>query len=211
MRTITKTFEVFKFNELSEQAKNYAICHYADTNAWAYDYEAVLRDFCERFNVIVSKWEVGAYQPIVKTIFVRADPGEEVCGLRLRTWIINNFWDDLYNGKYFSTAFKQVPVDAEHPTGLSYKCRYSRIMQEKRCLTGFCAGYTILDAIHKFLEDGWKNEPHKTWEDIVEECVDDFFSEWRSDMEYSMSEDGFEEECEANDWEFTEDGLRYCA
>ncbi len=209
MRTITKTLTVCKFIELSQRAKENAIISYADTDVWSSDYEAVLDDFCKRFNVAVTNWEVGAYSPTYFRIRIKNMENEDLCGLRLRTWIINNFWYDLHEGKYYSTPFKQVPKSKEHPAGLSYKFRHSRILMEERCLTGFCAGYTILAAIRGFLRTGWKDEPRKTWEDIVEECVSDFFDEWKKDMEYAMSEEGFEEFCDANDYEFTEDGALY--
>ena len=209
MRTITKTIEIYKFNELSQEAKENAISNYADTDAYTSDYKAVLEDFCERFNVNVYKWEVGAYEPISYCTSINGVEDQELRGLRLRTWIINNIWNDLYEGRYYSTPFKQVPKSPEHPAGLSYQFRHSRIIMEERCLTGFCAGYTILGAIREFLDEGWIKYPHKTWEDIVNECVNDFFLSWRGDLEYAVSEDGFEEFCEGNEYEFTADGRMY--
>ncbi len=209
MRTITKTIEIYKFNELSPLAKDKAISDYAFTDAWSSEYKAVLKDFCERFNVEVWNWEVGAYEPILFNARVKGMENEELHGLRLRTWIINNFWHDLYEGRYYSTPFKQVPKSPEHPAGLSYRFRHSRIIMEERCLTGFCAGYTILGAIREFIDGGWKLYPNKTWEDIVNECVNDFFLFWKGDMEYAVSDEGFEEFCEGNGYEFTADGCLY--
>ena len=211
MRTVTITIKVFKFDELSDTAKENAISRYAQTDSWSDDYQAVLRDFCDRFNVEVRRWDVSPFMPVSRSIFVYGMENPELCGLRLRTWIVNNFWYDLYEGKYYSTPFKKVRKSKKHPAGLSYRFRHSRIILDERCLTGFCAGYTILDAIRKFLKDGWKNEPHKTWKNIVEECVDDFFDSWKKNMEYELSKEGFSAVCEGNDYEFTEDGMLYVA
>lgn len=209
MRTVTQTINVYQFAELCEKAKESVISRYADTDVWDDEYEGVLEDFQDRFNVSVTRWEVGAWSPISYRFYIYNMENEELCGLRLRTWIINNFWSNLYCGKYYSSPFRQVPKSAEHPAGLAHSHRYSKVIMEPRCLTGFCAGNDILKPIFKYLESGWKDEPKKTWEGIVDECIRAFFDSWRDDKQYLSSEEYVNEVCDDNGWEFTDDGRLY--
>ena len=43
----------------------------------------------------------------------------------------------------------------------------------------------------------------------MDKCLDSFFKSCRDDMEYQCSEECFEESCEANKYEFLENGKMY--
>ena len=45
--------------------------------------------------------------------------------------------------------------------------------------------------------------------DLMDKCLDSFFKSCRDDMKYQCSEECFEESCEANRYEFLENGKMY--
>ena len=69
--------------------------------------------------------------------------------------------------------------------------------------TGFCADCDFMDEIKKFLKKPCK---HTNLQELLESCVESVISAGCKDYEYQLSEEGFAGHCEANGYEFTEEG-----
>lgn len=107
MRTITETFEVFKLNELSAKSQETAYERWLNNFEyfWADENRSTLDDFCKLFDVRVYDWEYGCNYNY--RFDITNDDAEELCGLRLWKFLMNNFWNFLYERKVFSTGNKK--------------------------------------------------------------------------------------------------------
>lgn len=209
MKTITKTYNVYSFDELSNKAKQTAIDNYRykdmDTSH-VYDeaYETI-----KAFHEVFGTKEGRRSQWNVNTDHIE----ETICnmkGLRLRTYLINNFWNKIYKGKYYSLWSKvEFPFNKAH--GKPYpalKTRYSKVMFTKDCpLTGVCYDYSILNPIYDFI-DSYTEEKysHVTFDMLMNDCIQSLERDVENEIE-SMNEDEYIiEQIEDNDYKFTEDG-----
>lgn len=204
MREITT--KLFTFEELSDEAKQKAIEQYRDRGyepAWTEENRQTLEAFENVFPIKVSNWSYGGRGEGV-TFSIISDHIEEVSGQRLATYLWNNYGRDLFKGRYYSTPMRSCPVDKEHPAGLTYKKRYSKIMLDNSCvLTGYCLDDDILKPIYDFL-----NKPTKgiTFSDLMEDCFDAWIKACNNDIEYQNSDEYITEHFHANEYEFEEDG-----
>lgn len=198
MRTITKTFEVFKLNELSkdiqEQAYNKWLENFDYT--WSFDNIGTLEEFSKVFNIKVYNWEYDEHSYSYLYNFKR-DEDEQLSGMRLYKFILNNFWSDLFGRRVFHLKNDYFG-----------KTRKSKILYERKScgLTGYCMDDDIMDPIYEFLK---KPSKDFTFRDLIESCLDSFFSACKEDFRYSCSEEKFRLECEENDVEFLENGEVY--
>ena len=127
-------------------------------------------------------------------------------GIRLLKYIHNNFFDAIFEGKYFSLWSEKEKTYKYHKEGCSVlKSRHSKVMFTKDCtLTGVCYDLDILDPVYNFLE---KPSEDITFEYLIQECLDSFERAMDKQEEYNNSDEGILESLE--DKEFTEDGNIY--
>lgn len=192
MRTITETFEVFKLNELSAKSQETAYERWLNNFEyfWADENRSTLDEFCKLFDVRVYDWEYGCNYNY--RFDITNEDAEELCGLRLWKFLMNNFWNFLYERKVFSTGNKK---------------RKSKILYEKNScfLTGYCMDDTILSPVYDFLEKPCE----LNYRELIDSCLDNFFSACNQDYEYEISRENFETECSENGWEFFSNGKLY--
>lgn len=199
MRTQTDTYQLFKFAELSESAQAHAIDKWRDQDTqwnWADEWRDSLKTFSRVLNITLRNWEVSITSPS----FVQWNYSPDNCtcedlhGLRLRTWLINNWLPHFRKGKYYSLNH-----------GAGYKHRYSRCQFEyNNCpLTGYCGDMALIDPILQFIA---KPEADTNLHDIIENCFSQWCTEWTADMEYQISDEYIRETLEINEYEFTENG-----
>lgn len=99
MRTIR--IKLYKFDELSKDAQKKAIDNFrnnsVDTSFIYDDAHNTVKAFNDVFgtNTGLNSWLDCSCSNIDNNLL-------ELKGLRLRTYIINNFWNSLFKGKYFS-------------------------------------------------------------------------------------------------------------
>ena len=191
---------VFKFSELSEKAKQNALAEYQNDGEyfWADENRQTLESFADRFPITINKWSYGGRGEGVFFTFNESDEIEELNGVRLRTYLINNYYDILFERK------PQGAYTKNEKTGKwSYK-RLSRItFVETSCpFTGYCVDEDILDPIRTFV-----NKPNSTnFKELIDECFDSWVRACNADYEYQFSEEAYSEHCEANEYEFDESG-----
>ena len=204
----TECLKIYSFAELSESAQQNAIESYRETEYgygynWQDEWLDSLNTFCELLNIDLGRYEIGPYSySYIDASYENYNfENEDLKGLRLRTWIINNWLPQLRKGKYYSSGNKWI--DGKY----HYKSRHSKIQFEyDNCsLTGFCGDNALIDPIIEFV-----NKPdNRDLNGIISDCMWSFISEFNSDMEYQDSDEYIREIIEANDYEFLADGSMY--
>lgn len=200
MREIT--IKLYSFDELSESAQSRAWMDYTnECGEFLEDSEfrATLAAFEKTFDCDVYRWYVdeNSYNFAVS----HSREGSFDCWLRFTRWLWNNYGDAILRGKYYG---KLVYREGERPRHVK---RYSKASFDHDCtLTGFYADSDITDPIWKCLH---YKEAFFNYDQLLEACLDSFFSSWRDAMEYELSIEHFAELCEANEYEFTEYGEQW--
>jgi hypothetical protein len=70
-------------------------------------------------------------------------------------------------------------------------------------LTGYCADDSLIEPIIEYLK---KPNMELSYAELMDNCVYNWAKMSQKDYDFSISEEFFIEECEANEWEFDEDG-----
>jgi hypothetical protein len=190
-----REYKVYKFTELSEDAKQKAIQYFREGNdyPWFSECNDSLKGFEKALPIKIRDYSYGEelYRSYIQFEVTDENVGL-LKGLRLRTWLINNFWNDLGKGKFYSL-----------PTG-SYKSRHSKMTKEVSCpFTGYCADEDLIEPIRRFIE---KPDKEITFELLIKMCFHSFAKSVASDIEYQNSDEAIIETIEANDYDWTEDG-----
>lgn len=196
MRTIRT--KVYKFDELSEQAKQTAIEKIRDKYTYEYDYpwqeEGIesLKEFCHQLDLELYAWEYStdAWADVRDSKI--EDSILALSGNRLRTYLVNNYDYLLHKRKVYESKSKK---------------RVSRIKWiETDCpLTGYCFDCDILNVLMGFI----KKPDNKDFQDLIRDCVGAWSRAVRSECEYFGSDDYVREEIQANELEFMKGGTPY--
>jgi Fe-S cluster biosynthesis and repair protein YggX len=211
MRTITTT--VYSFNELSEDAKETAIQEFRNEGVDASHYWDEAHDSVKKFhNVIGTREGVNSWLDI-NTGHIEDDI-LNLSGLRLRTYLINNFEELFYERKYRRHGASTINEPKRHRlisrigkdcNGLFYPVYRSNFLTESCCpLTGVCYDENLLDPFKKFI----KEPDNSTFEDLLNEAMESLRISLENEEEYRNSDEAITEDIEANEYEFTEDGNR---
>lgn len=188
MKTYKTT--VFTFDELSDQAKENAIDNARSAgiieNDWAIS-EALesLRAFCDATGSALRDYSIGLYG----RSYVKIDAPDLDCdGVRLATWIVNNWHGALYAGKYYSTA---------------YKSKRSKVILDRAYLTGLYIDLSITDPLVEFIK---KPIEGITLQDLIDRCADSFLSDLLDELRGMDSSEYIADHLIANEYEFLDDG-----
>jgi len=185
--------KVYKFNELSSTAQSVAIECQRERISTEFIYREA-RETARAFKAVFGL-RVGG-----RTFFDYehsfSDDVLNLTGLRLRTYIINNYGSELYQGKYYSKGDRS---------------RHSRIIMDNSCvLTGMCYDNSILqpvyDLIHKYRAMGHDSMDIK---DLMDDCFSSLQKTLDKEEEYMNDDDHLIGEIEANELEFYESGKIY--
>jgi hypothetical protein len=207
---------VLTYDELSDEAKERAYNNWLKHHdyAWQDSNTATLKAFCDMFPVKCNDFEYGSGgRDYVSWKFTDDDHIAELSGIRLMAYLWNNFSHKLYKGKYYSLDVnKQINhkrvVSKLLSNGKWFNAYYSAITLNNSCvLTGYCVDDDILKPIYNFLDH--PIEPcfkDHTFYDLMDACFNAWLKVCIEDYEYSCSQECFAEDCESNEYEFTEDG-----
>ncbi|MGD2065632.1 MAG: hypothetical protein PVI43_00500 [Candidatus Bathyarchaeota archaeon] len=199
----TETITIYSFEELSEEAQQKAIENWR-AQGFEYtggdEYRDSLNKFCDLIGVRVKDYYIclwgNSYINIDIPDYFEEIENTELTGLRLRTWIINNWLPLFRKGKYYSTQ-------GDYINGrYNYKFRHSNIQFEYNSLTGFCADYSLLNPILDFVE----KPDSQDIEDIINDSIESFRIDWEQDIEYQNSDEAIKESILINEHEFYSDG-----
>ena len=215
MKTIQ--VNILTFEELTEEAKRTAINQYRVQGPDASHIYDEAHDSVKEFNKIFGTKEGNRSWLDVDTSHIDDDV-LELSGVRLRTYILNNFGSDIFRPKYLKHGILRKEKPTHHRMrkakilntgpnkGLYMVSYYSNINTSCECpLTGVCYDHSLLNPFLKFIA-----KPDKS---TFEDLITDAFHELKKDLEDeedSMNTDEYIiEQIEANDYEFTETGERY--
>ena len=206
--------EFFDFNELSEDAKEIAINEIINKqdNSFMYDeaYKTV-KEFNKVFNI-----KEGSRSWLDFSLDKVSDNLLQLKGLRLRTYLINNFGYWIYK-KLWMKSFvsdKQIKhkrvISKEDNKGNFYNSYYSGIQKNNSCvLTGMCYDDEILNPIYDFIDNYKENANNyyfTDFEDLIKDCFHNLKECLDSEEEYMYSDEGVIEEINNNNYSFTIDG-----
>ena len=187
----TQAIQVYQFNELDEDIKEKVLNTFRawDNYGWHDSNNDTLKAFEKVFPVTVKDYDYTYHNDINFRVYVDEDI-EDLRGVRLMKFIINNFGDSLFKKAYLRT--------------IKGKARYSKIKIDTCCvLTGYCIDDDILEPVYNFLKKPDKNQ---SLGDIINDCLWSFIHACNRDYEYSNSDEALTEFIEANEYEFTIDG-----
>jgi hypothetical protein len=186
--TITKEITLYNLDELEGSARERALDWLRDDNDfWVEERRATLAAFEKIFPITVKDWEYG-YRNHISFTFDYEDEIAELSGIRLMAHIYNNYFSDLWHGKWY---YKNK------------KSRRSKVIFDNCCvLTGYYLDNSILDPIYNFLQHPFGI----TFYDLLYDCLQSWVYACRDELEYLNSEEYLLETAEANGWLFDEYG-----
>ena len=202
MRTIEH--QIFRYNELSEQAQQVAIDSLRDRIAGtriesdSYDYRNTLDEIEKIFGVKVYDWSVDECNFYFRFEFTNIDEETENEPRLLLRYLNTNVLPCIDNRKRYYSKTARVS-------------RKSRILCDNNynyCLTGCWCDKAVdyaLNNIKQSIKDKFNAR------EFVESVIEGFFEQWRNDYEYALSDECITEDIEANDYEFFENGKPYFA
>jgi len=201
----TETVEIYSFDELPEDAQQTAIENWRASGidyVWSDEWRESLKAFCD---VTGIDWQVGHGGNYVNWRYeglTYIEP-DDLTGLRLRTWLINNWLPRFRTGKWYSQSWNSKTRTLDCSKG--NKSRHSKIQFEyDNCpLTGYCGDMSLIQPIFKFIA---KPDKHTSLADVIGDCLHNWARDWEADMDYQNSDEYIRETIEANDYEFYADG-----
>jgi hypothetical protein len=192
----TQEITIFDIEELSEESQEKAYTDWLQNFEYFHneDNEASLKAFADVFPIKVKDYSYGYCNSFInfELIYdtIQGNDIREFKGLRLLKHIVNNYWNDLFEGKkYYGKEYK--------------KFRQSRIHFEQKMLTGFYLDYDLMQPIIDFLKNP---SEHTDIEDIMNDCLQAWLSACNSDYEACQSMEYFKDTSEANGWQYYESG-----
>lgn len=204
------TIKAYQLSELSEQAKE-NFCNRYRAEGKVFDdhihdeFNASIKAFREFYGLKQDRMENDSLAYLKDF----DEDIENLKGLRLRTYIINNY-PSIVRGKYYSLWSKTEK--ANNPYGGKLKQRYSKVMFEYSCpLTGIYCDHNILqpiyDFIYKYSERSGEYSQTDIY-DLFDECFNQCQFAYDNALEYQNSNEAIIEDIEANNPHalYTEDG-----
>ncbi len=211
MKTETRT--LYELDELDAKARERAIdrertSRYECGDPWQSEQRATLDAFCKAFPVKWKEWN--DYGIDYRITLDDREQVEVLTGARLLAYVWNHHRIDVYKGKYYSTPMCKCEKSPEHPAGLTYTHRHSRIQLEGlgACvLTGVSYDESILGPVYDIL-DGKHIHDTYTYIDMLDDCMHAFHKDVTSEYEYFTSDEAITEDLRDNLAYFTEQGER---
>lgn len=208
MRTITNTFNLYRFDELSKEAQENAIetFRYDMSFAWQDDIVATIKAIADAMNCTYDYYSYNGVSYDVS--FEPCDFDDSLSGVRAWAFIENNFITPNEKPK---TYWKDHCLYCDGRKNWSRKSKISYTLDD--CpFTGYCADCCFAEA----WEDWKKNftvetKTHRgsTVGDFIDLVAEKLSKEWTSDNEYQYSDEGIVEVIGINEYEFYEDGSMY--
>lgn len=201
----------YSIDELAEDAKQYAYHKWYQTAEYhgTDEIKATLNEFCRLFDVRCYSWEFDAYSHHFRfgilndtlTCF------ENISGIRLATYIWNNYAQYITKGKYFS-LWSKTERSEHNPAIRKLKSRHSRVMlsMEDCPLTGGCYDCNVLEPVIKCLS---YQKLYNSYTELIEDCLDGLFLAAQKECEYVYSMEYFIDEARNNEYEYCSNGSAF--
>ena len=221
---IRETIDLYRWQELSKEVRNEIIVEnqfdfgYDIMEDYGRDYEDSLKAFCDVMGIEVGysvdyctynfRFDFKDDDYLLGNFDYNGMYADDVCGKYLRRYLNKCVIDKIFPYKEYLGEYNREKRCYEHR-------KVSKIIREKLgdCpLTGYCYDITLLRPIVDCLSNVIKDD--YSLNDLINECLDDFFSEWHKEYEYWCgNKDGCLDEwltnCRYCDKYFYEDGTEY--
>lgn len=199
---------VYAITELPDNIQDRIYQDWLSSNPYirSKDNEDTLKKFADIFSVQIKDWEYGHLNNIRYKICLDRHI-QELKGLRLYKYLINNYWKDIYKPKYIGT----IPYHIEHPrlTKLTcdkyeYSIYHSAVLYESNYpLTGYYMDEAILLPVREFLRKPCEDTD---FEDLLKDCLESWVCACQKDYEECTSFEYFLQHYQDNDLYFDEHG-----
>lgn len=205
--------KLYKFDELEEKIQDIIIEQNQQkldfAEAYYSDWEATLDEFEKLMGINVKNWSVDGRRYDYRVVceisaysegYYHDVDGEEIKGKYLWRYIMNNVWDNIFPRKEYYKFESGYNREKKRWN----KQRMSHIFRENwdnYVLTGVCYDYDILKPIADYLSNPYKED--YTLYDLVTDCLDNFFTAWKNEIEYCNSYEGIKEwmlECDTDEY-----------
>ena len=211
MKTIRT--KVFSFSELNEAAQQQAIKDYRNNGINTDHIYDEAQNTVKEFNDLFGTKEDSRSWLEIYTGHID-DNIMNLKGLRLRTYIINNFGHKLYKGKYFSLWSKTEKSYKHYKDGYPVlKSRYSKVIFDNCCvLTGVCYDNSILQPVYDFIENYKGKADYYSYMDfemLMNDCIAELEKDIESEVDAMNGNEYITEQLENNDQEYTKDGKEF--
>lgn len=187
--------KLYKFEELSEESQKKVMDRERNNiqswgiDAWDSEHRDTLEKFANIVGIKIRDWEVSDYNHNYSFCFlsdVYERDADDVKGKYLLRFL-NSIYYEIRSRKYYSCG-QRWENGKYH-----YSHRYSEIIWvNNNCpLTGVCYDCDILYPIYK-----WHKNPNweKSLYDLVDECLEEFFSAWEKENAYCGSDEYVKQE-----------------
>ena len=195
--TVTNTYKVYTFDELSEEAKEKFIEAERDSEmeSIADEFFECMKEAMYRLNIDIDDYQLDYTVSGYINLHVD-DDAEELEGVRAYTWIVNNLFANVRKNKLY---WIESNFDKQRYSNIE-----SKDWMENCPFSGVCYDYTV-----KFAWDYWCAELKSGLEPSVRDFLDELETQYLkelSDEYYGFGEDEARDIVEANNYEFLEDG-----
>ena len=193
-----ETIKIYEFDELAEEVKRELInkeFNNLDIDFIVDEWLNTVKEIGKLLGDQRPSYEIGYACHNYLHYRNHSEPDEELTGIRAMKWIQNNWINYAYKGKYFSTPFRKCEKSPEHPSGVYYKHRYSKITLElDNCpFTGVCYDCCFSEAWKEYKEE-IKHGEQLTVSDFVSLLQEKLIEDISQEIDYRYSEKGIKEE-----------------
>lgn len=213
MRTVTETYEVYTYPELSKEARDKVNQWYLDDDTRTYEFGRMLQDDLEDFfpnSDLRAQFDISCCQGDGLNFYGTLD-----CEDLFR--VINDTTNSSFINKHLKD-FKGYLTEKEQRTVKFY----SEVCGDISAPYNHMGSYCIADNIELF--EDWTSElEYRQYHDIKEDLIrkteklvigifntlSGIYYTWGYKYFYEPDEDEIAECCEANEWEFLKDGTFY--
>ena len=197
--------KVYKFDELTNEGKEKAIDRYRNNdnyNEYATEITESVKEVAELFNLVF-----GRQYTDIRTGHIE-DTILQLQGVRLYKWLINNYssyWTDVnYISKHKNGKFKNSYFEYKYDCVKYRKSNISVTNNLENCpLTGVYYDMDIMQPVINFL----KRPDNSTFEDLINGIESAISKTYQSNEEWVNSNEYITEEIQANEYEFTSNGI----
>jgi hypothetical protein len=195
-------FNIYQYDELSAEAKEKAVDNVRESigsmlcDFDADEYRGALKEIEKIFEINVYDWCVGYPGTYSRWRFNESSRFSEMSdNPRFLVRYLDEVERWCRKGKYYFGRHTE---------------RYSKVMFERNyCLTGSWTSAVVDEYTG---EKRWDYvRKRRTIEDYIDDLLYAFFKQWERDQEYNYEDEAVINTILGNDYEFTEDGMRYVA
>lgn len=210
----TETIAIYQYSELNPVAKQAAIENYRTSNTdfdWLQEWLDSLRAFCDALHLSNLDYSIGAYCDSFASASLNCEDSEELTGLRLRTWLVNNWqpalerraYKGIMRGNYEAIPFRHRLIEWHKGINGFYAVKRAAFAMSNDCaLTGYAGDNALTAPIFDFIA----KPDNRTLGELLTDCLANWVYQCQTDLEAQSQDDYIVDAIECNDYEFLANG-----